>query len=50
MPYEHFIRMERRLLSIFNLSTEVRDYLINTIEREKANLEAIREVAIHALT
>lgn len=44
MPYEHFIRMERRLLDFFNLSDGVREYVIKTVEKERANLEAIREV------
>jgi hypothetical protein len=44
MPYEHFMRMERRLLSAFTLPDGVRAYVTKTIDKERGNLEAIREV------
>ena len=44
MPYEHFMRMERRLLSFYRLPDRVRDYVVNTVEKERAKLESIREV------
>lgn len=44
MPYEHFMRMERRLLGFFDVSNRVRQHVIKTVEKERANLEAIREV------
>ncbi|RYH09494.1 hypothetical protein [Tropicimonas sp. IMCC6043] len=45
MPFEHFLRMERRVLSHFKISEDVQEYLLELMARKRQAIEALREQA-----
>ncbi len=45
MPFEHFYRMEERLLAHFDIADNVRDYLLRKIVEQKTETEELREKA-----
>lgn len=42
MPFDHFLRMESRLLSHFNVPLSAHDHMIRSISGQRANIEEIR--------